>query len=161
MTTNRLSGWLVAFVYFGLTGQANAQSAEANLIRAERTRSNKAILVRDLPTLVSTMLPDMQVTAGSGRHIASRDSVLALFAKTFADRDFLDYVRTTDSVQVSTMTALAAEHGHWIGRWQRPDGIQLVKGTYLAMWRRTETGWKLRSELFVSLSCTGSKECVP
>lgn len=105
------------------------------------------------------MLPEIQVTAGSGRHITGRDSVRALFAKTFADAAFLDYVRTTDSVQISTLNPLAAEHGHWVGRWQRPDGIQHVRGTYLAMWRQTEAGWKLRSELFVSLSCDGSKAC--
>ncbi len=122
-------------------------------------QSNHAIESRDLATLTNTMLPEMVVTAGNSRHIAGRDSVQALFAKTFADAAFLDYVRTTDSVQVSSLNPLAAEHGHWVGRWQRPDGIQLVQGTYLAMWRQTESGWKLRSELFVSLTCTGSKAC--
>lgn len=142
-----------------LSHQIPGQTPDAALIRTERIKSNQAILSRDLPTLTGTMLPEMQVTAGSGRHIAGRDSVRALFTKTFADRDFLEYVRTTDSVQVSSLNPLAAEHGHWVGRWQRPDGIQIVRGTYLAMWRRTETGWKLRSELFVSLSCAGSKLC--
>ncbi|MBC8155591.1 MAG: nuclear transport factor 2 family protein [Bacteroidetes bacterium] len=142
-----------------LSRQTYGQTPDAALIRAERVKSNQAILSRDLPTLTGTMLPEMQVTAGSGRHIAGRDSVRALFASTFADREFLDYVRTTDSVQVSTLNPLAAEHGYWVGRWQRPDGIQIVRGTYLAMWHRTETGWKLRSELFVSLSCAGSKTC--
>lgn len=150
--------WLL-LLFTVLSHQTPGQTPDAALIRTERVKSNKAILARDLPTLTGTLLPEMQVTAGSGRHIAGRDSVRALFAKTFADREFLDYVRTTDSVQVSAMNPLAAEHGHWVGRWQRPDGIQVVTGTYLAMWRRTTTGWKLRSELFISLSCAGSKEC--
>ena len=148
---------LILFAF--ITYEAHCQAPDVARIKAVRAQSNKAILARDLPTLIGTMLPEMQVTAGSSRHIASRDSVQALFAKTFADRAFLEYVRTADSIQVSTLYPLAAEHGHWVGRWQRPDGIQIVKGTYLAMWRRTDAGWKLRSELFVGLSCEGSSEC--
>lgn len=158
MAILRYGTWLLVLTL--LAGNAPAQSSETQ-VRAARLASNRAILTRDLAALTATMLPEMQVTAGSGRHLTSRDSVGALFAKTFADPAFLDYVRTTDSVQVSTMTPLAAEHGHWVGRWQRADGIQRVRGTYLAMWRRTDGGWKLRSELFVSLSCEGSQVCTP
>lgn len=155
--TLAVTRWLLFLTLFTAC-PAHGQTAE-NQIRAVRAASNRAILARDLPALVKTMLPEMQVTAGSGRHIAGRDSVGALLAKTFADRAFMDYVRTADSVQVSTLNPLAAEHGHWVGRWQRPDGVQVVAGTYLAMWRLTANGWQLRSELFVSLSCTGSNEC--
>lgn len=151
--------FLILILILFIASRAQGQSTDIAQIRAVRAQSNRAILARDLNTLIGSMLPEMQVTAGSGRHLASRDTVAALFAKTFSDRAFLEYVRTPDSIQVSTTNPLAAEHGHWVGRWQRADGIQITQGTYLAMWRRTETGWKLRSELFVALSCTGSREC--
>ena len=91
--------------------------------------------------------------------MSGRDSVLASVAVQFNDPAFLGYVREIDRIQVSTTGPLAAEHGHWTGRFQRSDGIQTITGTYLAMWRKTDAGWKLRSELFVSLACTGSAEC--
>ncbi len=128
-------------------------------IRTLRAQSNQAIQARDLIAFGQTMLPDIQVTRGSGSHVSSRDSVLASVAPQFKDATFLGYVRTTDSIQISTSSPLAAEHGHWTGRFQRPDGIQTITGTYLSMWRKTESGWKIRSELFVSLACTGSAEC--
>ena len=134
-------------------------TADEVAIRALRAQSNQAIQARDLIAFGQTMLPDIDVTRGSGSHVSGRDSVLASVAPQFKDATFLGYVRTTDSIQISTSSPLAAEHGHWTGRFQRPDGIQTITGTYLSMWRKTESGWKIRSELFVSLACTGSAEC--
>ena len=139
--------------------KAPVESAEATIIRELRTRSNRAIQQRDLIAFGQTMLPDIAITRGSGSHVSGRDSVLASVSVQFNDKAFLGYVRHTDRVDISTMSPLAAEHGHWTGRFQRPDGIQTITGTYLAMWRKTDTGWKIRSELFVSLTCAGSAAC--
>lgn len=138
---------------------AQRESTEAQLIRALRLQSNRAIQDRDLAGFGETMMPDIDVTRGSGSHLSSRDSVLASVRVQFNDPNFLGYVRTTDSIQISTSNPLAAEHGHWAGRFKRPDGIQTIAGTYLSMWRKTDQGWKIRSELFVNLSCTGSAAC--
>ncbi len=128
-------------------------------IRSLRAESNRAIQDRNLTDFGQTMLPEMEVTRGSGTHVSGRDSILASVAVQFSDPAFLGYVREIDRLQVSTTAPLAAEHGHWTGRFKRPDGIQIITGTYLAMWRKTEAGWKIRSELFVSLACTGSVAC--
>ncbi|GAB3880885.1 YybH family protein [Spirosoma agri] len=137
----------------------NAAASEGTVIRALRMQSNRAIQSRDLAAFGQTMLPDIEVTRGSGPHVSGRDSVLASVAVQFRDPNFLGYERTPDSIQVSTAGPLAAEHGRWTGRFQRPDGIQIITGVYLAMWRKTDAGWKIRSELFVSLTCTGSAAC--
>ncbi|MCX6216668.1 nuclear transport factor 2 family protein [Spirosoma sp.] len=135
------------------------ESAEVTVIRALRQQSNLAIEKRDLSGFGETMLPEIDVTRGSGSHVSGRDSVLASVAVQFKDPAFLGYVRMPDSIQVSTSNPLAAEHGHWTGRFQRADGVQTITGSYLSMWRKTGQGWKIRSELFVSLSCTGSVAC--
>ncbi len=140
-------------------GKAVSESPDLAAIRALRAQSNRAIQVRDLTTFGQTMLPDIEVTRGSGSHVSGRDSVLASVAVQFKDPAFLGYIRNTDSLQVSTMGPLVAENGHWTGRFRRPDGIQTIRGVYLAMWRKTNEGWKIRSELFVSLTCTGSAAC--
>jgi ketosteroid isomerase-like protein len=136
-----------------------AGSADKSAILSARAQSNRAIMDRDLTGFGQTMLPDIEVTRGSGSHVTGRDSVLASVAGQFNDPDFLGYVRQTDSIQVSAMGPLAAEHGHWTGRFRRPDGIQIITGAYLSMWRKTGEGWKIQSELFVSLSCSGSTAC--
>lgn len=133
--------------------------ADERLIRALRLQSNEAIQVRDLTGFGKTMRPDIEVTRGSSSHVSGRDSVLASVSVQFRDKSFLGYVRLTDSIQVSTSAPLAAEQGHWVGRFQRPDGIQTITGVYLAMWQKDSEGWSIRSELFVSLACTGSAAC--
>ncbi|GAB3697132.1 hypothetical protein GCM10027592_20960 [Spirosoma flavus] len=135
------------------------ESTDVASIRALRLQSNQAIEARKLQTFGETMLPDIQVTRGSGSHVSSRDSVLASVAPQFKDPNFMGYIRTTERIDISTSAPLAAEHGHWTGRFRRPDGIQIITGTYLSMWRKTDAGWKIQSELFISLNCTGSEAC--
>lgn len=154
--------WMAGFLLHPgclLAQVTTAESSDETMIRALRTQSNRAIVDRDLKAFGQTMLSDIEVTRGSGTHISGRDSVLTSVAVQFKDAAFLGYVRFSDSIQVSTSGPLAAEHGHWIGRFQRPDGIQTLTGVYLAMWRKTDIGWKIRSELFVGLTCTGSSAC--
>ena len=159
-----LAGALMALTITAALAQTapnpkTSATADVRAIRSLRAQSNQAIMDRDLTGFGQTMLPEMEVTRGSGSHVSGRDSILASVAVQFNDPAFLGYVREVDRIQVSTTGPLAAEHGHWTGRFRRPDGVQTITGTYLAMWRRTDAGWKLRSELFVSLACTGSAAC--
>ena len=153
-----LAGFLM-ILFCPLTQLSVFGQSDASQIRALREESNRAIEARDLRAFGQTMLPDIEVTRGSGSHVSGRDSVLASVAVQFKDPHFLGYIRETDSIRVSTSGSLAAEHGHWTGRFRRVDGIQTLAGVYLAMWRKTNAGWKIRSELFVSLTCTGSAAC--
>lgn len=140
---------------------ASAPVPEAD-IRDVRARSNKAIAAHDLETVIATLTPDVVVTGGNGGVSIGRDSVRAVFRRNFADTTFIDFLRTPDSITVSTARpALAAEHGHWMGRFHTTSGIEDIGGVYLAMWRRTNEGWRIRSELFVSLACHGPRMCAP
>ena len=140
---------------------ATASSPETD-IRDVRARSNKAITAHDLETVVATLTPDVVVTGGNGGVTIGRYSVRAVFRRIFADTTFIDYLRTPDSITVSTARPLlAAERGHWMGRFHTANGIEDIGGVYLAMWRRTPEGWRIRSELFVSLTCHGPRMCTP
>lgn len=163
---NRLLGLLLTVIFCQLPHLLAAQTnstkdklADEASIRALRNQSNRAIQARDLAAFGQTMSSDIEVTRGSGSHVSGRDSVLASVSVQFKDPAFMGYVRTTERVQVSKSGPLAAEHGHWTGRFKRSDGVQTITGTYLAMWRKTDAVWKIRSELFVSLDCTGSADC--
>lgn len=142
--------------------EAIAASAPESEIRDVRARSNKAIAAHDLEAVMETLVPDVVSTGGNGAVFVGRDSVRARFRRVFADTTFIDYLRTADSITVSTARPeLAAEHGHWMGRFHTANGIEDVGGVYLAMWRRTTQGWRIRSELFVNLTCHGLRACAP
>ena len=130
-------------------------------IRALRMQSNDAIAARVVAGVTDMMLPDIVVIGGNGSILMGRDSSRASFSRQFADPNFLGYVRTPTRIDMSTVRPLAAEAGEWVGRSRQADGLRETRGTYLAMWRHTEEGWRLRSELFVSLTCTGSASCSP
>jgi hypothetical protein len=87
---------------------------------------------------------------GDGTFVPSRAEYLRLFKVGFDHpRQSMTYVRTPEAVTVSDDQNLAAEHGQWVAT--LPSGAVACTGTYAAMWRRTATGWKIRSEIFVTL----------
>ena len=129
---------------------SSAQSHPAEReIRDLRAASNRAIAARDLSGVAASLADDFVVIIGDGT-LLTREAYLEAFAHTFAQPVPLRYERIADSIDLSASLPLAAEQGHWVG--SLPDGRVLFTGTYMAMWRRTEAGWKLRSELFVLLA---------
>jgi hypothetical protein len=94
---------------------------------------------------------------GNGVLIPSRQAYIDTFTQDFANPNAIGFERISDRIEFSTAAPLAAEHGHWIGT--RPNGSRAYGGTYMAMWRKTSAGWKLRSELFVVLTCDDTAAC--
>ena len=120
-----------------------------------RDASNAAIARRDVTGSVAAMLPGYRGTWAQSVAHRSVDSVSAALTRQYADNDMLGYVRTPTSIEISATGPAAAEYGNWVGRWRRADGIQETSGSYNATWQRTPEGWRLNSETFVSLACTG------
>ena len=94
---------------------------------------------------------------GNGSFL-SREAYIAAFAKDFEDPHSVRFERIVDSVELFELRF------HWpqntdIGWGVLLAGPVIFSGTYLAMWRRSENGWKLRSELFVSLACSDADAC--
>lgn len=148
----------LAVVLLLLSALALAQTAPAEReIRAARERSNQALAARDVKAIGDSLAPEFVQVRGSGAFTPSRDAYLELLARTFADPQAVQYHRTPDKIELSSAAPLAAEHGHWIGL--LPNGKPAYGGTYLAMWRLTESGWKLRSELYVWLTCQDLPAC--
>jgi hypothetical protein len=134
-----------------------AQTArDEETIRGLRAASNKAISASDVSGFAASLEPGFVVVTGNGS-LLTREEYIATFAKDFEDSHSVRFERIVDSIEISSSVPLAAEHGHWVGR--VPGGPALFRGTYLAMWRRGEGAWKLRTELFVSLSCSDAAAC--
>jgi hypothetical protein len=109
-----------------------------DLIRAARARSNRGIAERNPHIVAESLDKDFLVIVGDGTFIPSREAYIAAFKAGFAEPAPARYERTPDIISVSTDGLLASEHGHWTAT--LPDGTV------------THTGWKLRSELFVTLT---------
>jgi hypothetical protein len=123
-----------------------------DLIRATRGRSNRGIAERNPNMIAESLDKDFLVVVGDGSLISSRDAYIAAFKAGFAEPAPARYERTPDTISISSDRLLASEHGHWTAT--LPNGSVTHTGTYAAMWRRTPSGWKLRSELFVTLTHT-------
>ena len=151
---------LIATACHAGIGRTAEEPPAAVEIRALRARSNAAIAAHDARGVTAMMVDDIVVTGGNGGPLLQgRERAEASFAAQFADTTFLGYVRTPNRVDIGTTRPVAAESGKWVGRWRAADGTRELRGTYLAMWRRDEGAWRLRSELYVTLACSGSATC--
>jgi ketosteroid isomerase-like protein len=125
------------------------ESNEAGILRA-RDNSNRAIARRNLLGVGVSLDEDYVGIIGDGTFVPSRAEYLRLFKEGFdRPKHSMTYVRTPEKVEVADDQTLAAEHGRWVAT--LPSGSISHTGTYAAMWRRTPTGWKIRSEIFVTL----------
>jgi len=130
------------------------QSA-ADEIRSLRRQSNAAIARHDVKGIVDLLDVEYQITTGSGTLSQGRSAESEAWATEFARAANLVYVRTSASIEVSTSAGRAAETGTWTGSWSTSSGLQRVGGRYAAYWRLVDGKWRIRSELFVTLSCAG------
>jgi ketosteroid isomerase-like protein len=149
---------LVLFVFL-LDFSGKQTGADEQTIRRLRADFNSAIAARDVGALPKFWREDVHVTTGAGRLLSGRAAAHAAFEAVFADATFITYTRTPAKIELSASGVRAAESGHWLGQWKKPDGMMEWRGTYMAMWRKEDGQWLIQSELFVSLRCSGSKEC--
>jgi ketosteroid isomerase-like protein len=120
-------------------------------IRTARAHSNRSIARRNLLGVGDSLAEDFVVILGDGTFIASRAAYLKLFKQGFdTPKTSLSYERIPDRVEIAADSSQASEQGHWTAA--NADGSVAFTGTYAAMWKPAFDGWKLRSELFVTLT---------
>ena len=118
-------------------------------IKAARAVYNAAIAARDAAGVRAALGEGYVGIAGTGGEaIIGADAMADYFARAFKTPGFLGFVRTPDVVTVAVPPLRAMERGHWSGG----SLTGRFSGEYLAVWVPTPTGWKLRSETFVTLS---------
>jgi uncharacterized protein (TIGR02246 family) len=149
---------LILFIFL-IDFAGKRTSSDEQAIRRLRAEFNRAIASHDRSAMPKFWRDDIHVTNGVGKHLSGRDAVSAAFDSIFADPTFITYYRTPDRVELSESGVRAAESGSWLGQWKKADGMQEVRGKYLAMWRKENDHWLIQSELYVLMRCSGSKEC--
>lgn len=144
----------------GLALLAMASGSDiTEIVRRQRSEYNIAIAGRDLAAIEAMLTTDYAVLPGSSGTPRSRAELMSLFADIFGDASFDRYVRTPERIEVSRSGKRVAESGRWVGIWRKSDGVMNLSGIYQAVWVPRDGGWKLLNESFVTLNCTGSREC--
>lgn len=148
---------LVAFLMTTVSGEQPTIDEAA--IRAARARSNAAIAKHDVAGITAHWMPDVHIVTSTSAQGTGRDVNGQRMAEQFKRRPDTVYVRTPVAIEVMASWTVASERGEWTGRWQEPDGVVEISGTYLAQWRKVDGAWLIQAELFVPTHCRGSAYC--
>lgn len=141
--------------------QPPSAASEIDSIREARLVQNQAIRDQDLDAIAQVLEPDVHVTSGIGIHIVGRDAYRRAYEDDFEVLDDVIYTRMPDEIEVSAVDTglaerIAAESGTWTGSFVTPRGPAQMRGVYSAMWRKRKGEWRINSEIFVSLACSGA-----
>lgn len=150
---------LLALILIATSATVFAEVPDEDAIRSVRNLSNIAIKNHDIDSLREAWLPHLNVTTASGLVASSAEELAQLFTRSFSDPNFVTAERIPIEIKLSPGKTYAAERGNWIGSWKSGSGVMSIEGIYLAQWHKVEAGWRIRSELFVTLSCDGSENC--
>ena len=143
------------------TCPASAPKAPTSIVRAQRAEYNAAIAAHDAVRLRTFLVDDYHLILGSSGNVDSgADAATRGYAdEEFKDPTFVRYRRTPTSIVAAASGKRIAETGRFEGLWNKPDGMMRRTGIYLAMWVPAAGTWRVKSEAFVTLACTGSKAC--
>ena len=120
-------------------------------IRAARAHSNRSIARRNLLGVADSLAENFCAIIGDGTFVPTRAAYLKLFKQGFdAPKISLTYERIPDRIDISSDASQASEQGHWIAT--DANNKTVFTGTYAAMWQHTPESWKIRSELYVTLT---------
>lgn len=157
-------GCMAAFAGCSVTlGGSQPPSAESEVetIREARLAQNQAIREQNLDAIAGVLEPDVHATSGIGIHIVGRDAYRRAYEDDFEVLEDVIYTRTPDEIEISAVDTgmaerIAAESGTWTGSFVTPRGPAQMRGVYSAMWRKRSGRWRINSEIFVSLACSGA-----
>ncbi len=129
-----------------LTFGQSESAKNISIIKSLRAASNEAIAKHDLDELAKYWLDDLVVVRGNSSHLTGKDTIVGAWRKMFNDNPKVSYTRTTKEIIISTNDSLAWETGTWKASNSYSGG-----GNYSAMWKKSNSSWKIMAELFVSL----------
>lgn len=135
----------------GLTAMLSAGPTRADEIAIRRARadSNAGIAAHDAARATAAISENALIVVSGGGLVSGAQAMREAFERSFANPDFITYVRAPTRLRLSG--TVAAEEGRWTGRWRE----RTVSGVYLARWDRTSAGWRISSEQYIPLGCDG------
>ena len=136
-----------------------SRNTDESSIRAERARSNRAIAEHDVDAVARVLLPEYVGVSSGNLRTVGRAAARASYARNFASRPGIVFIRTPRAITVNAAWGQAGESGRWTGRWSSANGVVRVGGEYFAKWKKLDGAWRLLAETFVQTTCTGGRYC--
>ncbi|MEJ2547673.1 MAG: SgcJ/EcaC family oxidoreductase [Gemmatimonadota bacterium] len=130
--------WTATFIACLIAGpqSATAQDAKAE-VTAAAEKMEAAFNARDAATLTSLYAESAIVMPPGSEPMTGHDAIRAMWDSLDENAPILD-LKTRDVMLVGD---LAVETGGWSGTFA--DGTHADHGSYLAVWKKTDAGWKM------------------
>lgn len=136
----------------GADVQLTGDKAAAKQIAAARAAFNQALAARDFEAIEAALCADCTLVPGDDAELmAGRDTQLDAWRSLIAQAPDVSYMRTPLRIDVGEDGLLAAETGRWKGDWSAHGVHVRYSGRYFAKWRLDGDGWRIASEVFVTL----------
>ena len=146
ITRNSLFIFLSIFIYSSeLLSQTNKEQ-----ILAVRNASNKALKSYDNEKVLSYLTDDVLTTTGNGTLLSGKKALAEYIVEGGESKMY--WVRDTKEIEVNEKRGLAWENGIWNAYDPEKGSQSIINGNYSAMWAKEADGWKIKSQLFVSLN---------
>jgi ketosteroid isomerase-like protein len=142
-----------------MSGQRPALRRAEQEIRAARARSNRGIAAHDTAAIAAEWADDIHLVSSVSQQVAGRAANALAFARQFAERPDVIYVRAPDSVRVWLPWGMAAEYGRWRGKWTSAGRTIEIGGPYFAKWQTTGGRWLIVAEIYSPGWCRGGAYC--
>jgi ketosteroid isomerase-like protein len=142
----------------GVTLSVAGEQTSEEQIRDARKQYDSALARRDLDALAKLTTAEVQKTGPVWRTTGITPLQEGL-KKLIEKRPDLALKSDIESIEVNEGWGVAAERGRWRETWTEKGSPVDLRGSYLAMWKRTDGKWQLDAYLFVPQSCKGDTYC--
>lgn len=131
------------------TSKISSQTNKEQIL-AIRNASNLALKSYDNEKVLSYLTDDILTTTGNGTLLSGKKAL----AKYILDggESKMYWIRDTKEIIVNEKTGLAWENGIWNAYDPEKGNYSIINGNYSAMWIKKSEGWRIKSQLFVSLN---------
>lgn len=118
-------------------------------IHAVRNASNQALKSYNTKKVLSYLTDDVLTTTGNGTLLSGKKALAEYILDGGESKMY--WIRDTKEIVVNEKRNLAWENGIWNGYDPEKGNHSIINGKYSAMWTKASDGWKIKSQLFVSL----------
>ena len=118
-------------------------------IAAIRHASNSALKSYDHKKVLSYLTDDVLTTTGNGSLLCGKNELEAYILR--GGKSKMYWIRRSKEITVNADRGLAWETGIWKGYNPEKSEKPVINGNYSAMWTKESGGWKIKSQLFVTL----------
>lgn len=115
-----------------------------------RNASNTALKSYDNEKVLSFLTDDALTTTGNGTLLCGKEELEQYILAGGPSKMY--WIRNTKEILVNTKRGLAWESGIWNGYNPEIDEEAILTGNYSAMWIKASGIWKIKSQLFVTIS---------